>query len=570
MRTASRRTSLQSVGQENVAHDTGEPALSDGSCVALVGGCPAGTSAAATVLADLRRAIVEHTGGRLSVLTVAVHGGGSSGGGQVDTGIRRDVRSDYVAAADLLNFRDVAVVCLACTPEELRDAHAPYVLDLVDNLRRPVVFFFCGADRVADGAGRSVAEAVARRADRIMVSTAQARDALVQVWGVAERKIAVLPPPADAVDAYLGQFALARGDWIARRHPDRPAELPELDLRHLRLLTDDTGICQHCRHATPDWSHGYTTDDNARALIAAAMCWRRTRDQSVLELIHRYLSFLTYAANGANGRCRNFMSFDRSWNEETGSQDSHARTLWALGATVALAPDEVTTLGVMDLFRELLPAAMEFHHPRSQAFTIVGIDAYLRRFPGEVYLRKSLTTLTDALTGLFRARMTDDWPWIDDTVTYANAKLPHALMLAGSRLGRDDCVELGLHVLDWLVRAQTNRDGALSIIGNDGWFHRDGTMAQFDQQPLEAHNLLEACVAAYRITGRDEWLDRAHRVFKWFLGHNDLRLPLYDPLTGGCHDGLQVDRVNRNQGSESLLAWLLSLLLMHELQDPAG
>ena len=376
--------------------------------------------------------------------------------------------------------------------------------------------------------------------------------------------------------AYLDVFAQATEAWIQRRQvvvdttdgKDRQKqdELPETDLRHLRLLTDKTGIMQHCLFATPDRRHGYCTDDTARALIVAAMHWDQMHDDSVIDLMQTYLSYLSHAMDEKSGRFRNFMNYDRSWSELIGSEDSHARALWGLGIGVALCPYESMIALSTQLFLRALPAVEGFSSPRAWAMTIVGIHAYLRRFGGDSEVRRYRAMLSEKLFRHFTDHMSDDWPWCEDVVTYANAKLPHALLMSGKWMQRNDMIDVGKRALGWLLEVQTNDGGMLSIIGTNGWYMRNGPRARFDQQPIEAHALVDACIEAYHITREEQWIAQARKAFLWFLGDNDLWTPLYDFATGGCRDGLHTDRVNENQGAESTLSWLMSLLLMHDLQ----
>jgi len=375
---------------------------------------------------------------------------------------------------------------------------------------------------------------------------------------------------------YLNLFAEATEAWVEKRQvvvaataprkADKADELPEVDLRHLHVLTDDTGILQHGLFATPDRTHGYCSDDNARALIAAAMYWDQTHDEGVLALIHTYLSFLAHALDTKTQRFRNFMNYDRSWSEVVGSEDSHARSLWGLGMSVALCPHESMIALATHLFKQGLPVVESFASPRAWAFAIVGIHGYLRRFGGDSEARRYRERLVSRLASHFTEHMSEDWPWCEDVVTYANAKLPHALLMSGKWMQRNDIIDIGKTALSWLLKTQTNEEGLPSIIGTNGWYTRGGQAARFDQQPIEAHALVDACIEAYHVTREEYWIDQAYKVFYWFLGDNDLRTPLYDFTTGGCRDGLHADRVNENQGAESTLAWLMSLLLMHDLQ----
>ncbi len=343
-------------------------------------------------------------------------------------------------------------------------------------------------------------------------------------------------------------------------------ELPEIDLRHLRVLTDDTGILQHCYFATPDRQYGYTTDDNARALIVALLYWHQTSDEAVLPLMQRYLSFLSHALDYETGRFRNTLNYNRTWAEAVGSEDAHARAVWSLGMCIALCRQEPVVGLAHRLLERALSVVDSFVSPRAWAFTIVGIHAYLQRFSGDSEARRYRIVLAERLYRHFADHMSHDWPWCEDVVTYANAKLPHALLMSGKWMFRSEMIEVGERALNWLLDVQTSPAGHLSIIGTEGWYPRGGQKARFDQQPIEVHALIDACIEAYYVTGQSFWLDRARRCFNWFLGDNDLQTPVYDFTTGGCRDGLHADRVNHNQGAESTLAWLMSLLLMQEIQ----
>jgi glycosyltransferase involved in cell wall biosynthesis len=342
--------------------------------------------------------------------------------------------------------------------------------------------------------------------------------------------------------------------------------VPELKLDHLRTLTDDAGILQHARYSIPDRNHGYCTDDNARALIFSLQAFDLTQSPELLSLAAIYLSFLQHAYNPETGRFRNFMSYDRRWQEEVGSEDSHGRALWALGFAVADAPTVAMRAAALDLFDQGLRATEHFTSPRALAFTIVGIHAYLRRYSGDSDARRIREQLAESLYTMFRQNISDDWVWPEDKVTYANGKLPHALLLAGQWTERPEMVELGLRSLDWLLEIKTTPEGVVSPVGNDGWYERSGARAVYDQQPLEIHALLEACLEAYHVTSDERWVARARRCFDWFLGKNPLKRVLYDYETGGCRDGLQPSGVNENQGAESTLAWLLSLLAIRSLE----
>ena len=342
--------------------------------------------------------------------------------------------------------------------------------------------------------------------------------------------------------------------------------MPELKLDYLMAMTDNTGIMQHARYTIPNRDHGYCTDDNARALIVALQAYQLKKEPEFLRLIHSYLSFLDHAYNPKTRRFRNFMSYDRRWLEDIGSEDSHARALWALGFAVVLGPTSSVRAAATNLYEMALKETVEFHSPRAWAFTLVGVHAYLRGFSGDSEARRIRDTLALKLFDRFEENSSDDWPWPENCLAYANGKLPHALILSGQWLQRDDLIQMGLRSLNWLLQIQTGRDGVFSPIGNRGWYERGGRKAPFDQQPIEAHSLLDACLEARLMTGEGRWVSEARRCFNWFLGKNDLEEPLYDYQTGGCRDGLSAEGVNQNEGAESTLAWLLSLLALKSLK----
>lgn len=373
---------------------------------------------------------------------------------------------------------------------------------------------------------------------------------------------------------YLNLFAEATAAWVEKRHllgtakPRRREkfDLPEVDLRHLKIMTDDTGILQHSIYSTPNRDHGYCVDDNARALIVSTLHWDLNHDETILPLMQTYLAFLAHAMNEETGRFRNFMDYARNWLEKQGSEDSHGRALWGLGTAVALCPNESMIALATKLFCAGLPVTEHLHSPRAWAFTLCGIHAYLRRFGGDSEIRRYRSLLSEKLFQEFQRNMSDDWPWCDDILTYANAKLPHVLLMSGKWMQRNDMIDLGKHVLSWLLEIQTNKNGHLSTVGSNGWYPRGGEMAHFDQQAIEAHALVDACIEAYHVTREDYWIEQAKKAFFWFLGENDIRTPVYDFTTGGCRDGLHPDRLNENQGAESTLAWMMSLLQMQDLQ----
>ena len=343
-------------------------------------------------------------------------------------------------------------------------------------------------------------------------------------------------------------------------------ELPEIKLDHLKAFTDDTGILQHANYTIPDRIHGYCTDDNARALLVAAMGQKYlpTNGLGLDSLSGHYLGFLLYAYNEKNGRFRNFMTYSRHWKEEVGSEDAHGRAIWCLGKSVAFLHNLGHLAMSTTLFNKALQAVEFFHSPRAIAFCLVGMHAYLHKFSGDSEARRIRKVLAHKLFDQFKNQATDDWPWLEKSLNYANGKLPHAMLLSGRQMQRNDMIEMGLNALRWLLSIQTE-DKHFMPIGSNGWYKQGGPRARFDQQPVEANAMVEACVEAFNITRDYTWFENAAMCFNWFLGQNDLNMPLYDPKTGGCRDGLMADGINQNEGAESSLAWLLSLMTLQKL-----
>jgi len=375
---------------------------------------------------------------------------------------------------------------------------------------------------------------------------------------------------------YAKSFEQARQDhnFVGRKSSpiktldEQPGQLPEMKLDHLFRMSDSTGIFQHASFTVPNFAEGYCTDDNARALALVLMLQKLGYGSAQLSAqATTYAAFLNHAFNRQRGRFRNFMNFERRWLEEVGSEDCQGHALWALGLCVAQSGQGSFQMLAAQLFEQALPVAADFISPRAWASTLVGIDEYLRRFGGDRRASQIRDSLTARLMQRYADAATGDWHWFEEVVSYANAKLPHALILSGCRLKAAPMVETGLKALRWLVQVQTSAAGAFKPIGSNGFYKRGQERAHFDQQPIEAQATISACIEAYHATGDMFWVAEARRAFEWFLGRNDLGLALYDPGTGGCRDGLHVDRVSQNQGAESTLAFLLALAEERALQN---
>lgn len=370
---------------------------------------------------------------------------------------------------------------------------------------------------------------------------------------------------------YMESYRRAHSEWLSRPHRtfvaktlDRgPAELPNVTIDHLQRLTDDAGILQHAVFTVPDCNEGYTTDDNARALIVSTLLEEAGEHvQTARALTHRFVGFLWHAFNRTTGRFRNFLSYDRCWIEEIGSEDSHGRALWSLGTVLARSHNS----GVRGLAGQLgglalLPVS-QFTSPRAWAFSLLGIDGYLQQFGGDRAALVCRQMLLEKLLDQYRHTNMPEWNWFETSLTYANASLSHSLLVSGRAMGRDDVIEIGLSTLRWLAEIQKSEQGHFVPIGSNGFYPAGGERARFDQQPIEAAAMVSACLEAFRLTRDMRWQRETRRAFEWFLGRNDLTVSLCDPATGGCRDGLHADRANENQGAESTLAFLNSLLEM--------
>jgi hypothetical protein len=383
----------------------------------------------------------------------------------------------------------------------------------------------------------------------------------------------------------MESFARVRSDRLetprvqfsAHAIPKALDQLPELNLSHLQELTDDTGILQHAIFTIPNRGEGHTTDDNARALTFAVMLEqliKESREKDGREKIDplapsfssRYLSFLEHAFNPANRRFRNFLGYDRRWNEAAGSEDCHGRALWALGTVLGRSEGRGLRSAAGRLFEFSLPVAVEFNSPRAWAYTLLGIQEYLNSYPGDRDAQNVRFVLSRRLFEMYKSIRKPDWKWFENVVAYGNARLPQAMLAVGSACSDDQMVSAGLEALDWLLNAQHCETNHHFVpIGSQGFYHQNGEKARFDQQPIEAAGAVSACLEAHRITGDDRWRGEAWSAFNWFLGDNDLQLPLYDSVSGGCRDGLHPDRANENQGAESTLSFLMALLDMHSL-----
>jgi glycosyltransferase involved in cell wall biosynthesis len=373
---------------------------------------------------------------------------------------------------------------------------------------------------------------------------------------------------------YMESFAEARSTRLhtiprlleAWTLESRPLELPQIRLDYIERLTDSTGVLQHASYSVPRFDEGYTTDDNARALLLAVLLEQSGQGNvDGRRLAAICASFLQYAYDPSRRRFRNRLTYERTWQDDGGSDDTLGRALRSLGACVRFPPWINVQAWAVDLFDHALPSILDVGSLRAWAAALIGMDDYLHQLGGARLVENAFVELTEKLLKSYGANATDDWPWFEDAVSYDNAMLPHALILAGQRSGDEAVRETGLRSLRWLADIQTVDGGHFRPIGSNGFYRRGGVPARFDQQPLEAQAMTSGCLAAYRATGDESWLAEARRAFEWFLGRNDLGLEVYNANNGGCYDGLHEDRVNRNMGAESTLSFIQSLGEMRQV-----
>jgi glycosyltransferase involved in cell wall biosynthesis len=372
---------------------------------------------------------------------------------------------------------------------------------------------------------------------------------------------------------YLAAFENARqGHWlkvIARAKPDTVAPhgpaVPAMQTGHFLSMCDDTGLFQHAVHSVPDRSHGYCVDDNARALLLACALNEPGEQPLANVLTARFAAFVQHAWNPDTGRFRNFMGFNRIWLEDKGSEDSHGRTLWALGECARKDASPSRRRWATALFAQALPAAKTFRSPRASAFTLLGLDAYCTAAPDDRHAREIRHILADRLMSGLKSVETPDWQWFEESLAYDNARLPQALIVTGMATQTPGYVDAGLRSLRWLMSQQTASTGCFRPVGTASFGEIRTSPRAFDQQPVEATATIAACLSAWRADDDAEWKTIATRVFSWFLGSNDLSITLVDPETGSCRDGLHPDRANENRGGESVVCYLLSLAEIRQL-----
>jgi len=337
-----------------------------------------------------------------------------------------------------------------------------------------------------------------------------------------------------------------------------PEILPKFSLTHVIRLTDDTGIVQHAKYGIPNLKEGYCLDDNARALIMALMAYQRNKSKEAFELLPVYLSYIHYMQTD-DGNFRNFLSFNRQYLDEVGSEDSFGRTIWALGHLISCAASNSYREFALEIFRRSYPHFKTLTHLRGMANTIIGISLYLQVFPTDEGMVNTLAELTQPLLDAYERNQAEDWQWFEEKMTYDNAILPLALLHSAEITGNEKAKKIAMKTMAFLDKL-TLSNGYLSPVGNDGWYYKGKTFPIYDQQAIETMAMVLMHFQAYQIFREPEYIEKMFLCYKWFLGENTLRAPLYDHETKGCCDGLLPTGINRNQGAESTLAYLISHL----------
>lgn len=380
---------------------------------------------------------------------------------------------------------------------------------------------------------------------------------------------------SSVAESYAVSFQKARssGPSLPRRplfydFENERKKTPRLRLTHLQRLTDSTGIFQHAIFSAPDFSQGYCVTDNARALLLTALLEETGDDSARVEsLASTYAAFIHFALDPETARFGGRLGFDRSWLDDEGSEDDHGYALWALGTCVGRSRRPHLRDWAAQLFERSLPAMANASTPRACALALLGIHEFFRRFSGDTFCEQLRATLTARLIEMRRAATRPDWPWFEESLGIDNGKPPHALLLSGRWMRNQEAWDLGLESLAWLVESQMSENQFFRPNGTGRDYRDNGDSHKVKRRPIEAQSTISACLEAYYGTRDEKWLNEARKAFDWFLGSNELGLALYDPKTGGCFDELLIDRVNRNQGAESTLSFLIARQEMQRLQN---
>lgn len=341
--------------------------------------------------------------------------------------------------------------------------------------------------------------------------------------------------------------------------------MPPFSLEHLKRLTDSTGVIQHAKFGIPNWNEGYCLDDNARALITALMAYRQFKSPDALQLMPVYMSYIHYMQR-EDGQFRNFLHFNRNFLDRVGSEDSFGRAIWALGYLIRYAPNNSYKEFGQELFGHAFPRFTRLRSLRGIANTMIGISHYMKAHPNDEGMVQVLIQLTRKMIIAYEKESSKRWNWFENQMTYDNAILPLALLHSCEITGNAYVKKIAMEALQFLEKKTLYKEHFIPI-GNRGWHSKDGKIAVFDQQAIDVTSMIFMYQQAYIVTKDVKYLKNIHTCFSWFLGKNELHVPLFDHETNGCCDGLNFDGLNRNQGAESTLAYLASYLVVMKTKE---
>lgn len=479
----------------------------------------------------------------------------------INTFVETGMLLDYLAAADIY-----------VTPYLHAAQITSGTLSYAIGVGKPVVStpYWHAEELLADDHGRLVqfgdAAGFAATINELLDQPEQ-REA-IRARAYARGRTMIWPRVAEMTVRELEQSSREKPQRL-RTVPVEHGELVKPNLAAIERLTDGCGILQHGLFLVPDRDHGYCVDDNARALLLMHKISGKQAEKAD-RLAITYASFVQHAWNSDLGRFRNFMGYDRQWRESAGSEDSCGRSLWAIGTTANQARHLDLRIWASSLYDQSAPMALELQPPRSRGFAILGAQEMLAAHPGHAMSLKILDEFGNQLRCLLRLNRREGWYWFEDVLAYDNARLPEALLRAGIALSDDGMVADGLATLEWLNEIQTSPNGHFRAVGTASFGRKMQRPMPFDQQPLEAVATIDACAAAHEATGEARWIKIAEKAYAWYLGDNDLELPIASREDGGCYDGLMPDRVNLNQGAESVLSFQLACCAMQRLKAGSG
>lgn len=364
------------------------------------------------------------------------------------------------------------------------------------------------------------------------------------------------------------EYYLKKLEKISTIRVSSPVHHVQVNLIKLfERLTDDTGIFQHTKYGIPDLKYGYSSDDVGRALGLVVRMSKFEDKSKCYYLAKKYLSFIRYVQK-EDGRFHNFVGYDRRYMDEVGSDDTFGRVLAGLGSTVAWSSNASVGSLAKELFdtaiANLRPDLPVSHYPKAIAYSICGLHDYLKKYPGTPKVIDLLRSGADYLVKLYHTNRSNDWEWFEPAVTYANAKVPYALMLAYDVFKNSLYLDIAQKTLNFLTNLQYN-GVYFDIIGNKNWLFRGAKRPHFDQQPIEIGYLVEAYCKVFSLVQNKDYLDLANKAFNWFFGNNKLGISVYNIKDGYPLDGLNEDGVNKNSGAESVISFALAIICLKEI-----